>query len=174
MMFHGIVSNIADPDNRGRVRVELLRVEGAGNNQANLTPWCHPCSPFAGAGYGLFIVPQVGDEVIVARLQSGDWVVLGYHWSGRKAKPTEGAAGTRIFKTPSGHKISFAESGSILIQTSGGSKVELKASGAIDITATGNINLNSSDGGGVVCKKHICSYTGYDHAQASSTVKAKK
>ncbi|MCK9568832.1 phage baseplate assembly protein V [Candidatus Pacearchaeota archaeon] len=173
MNYHAIVDNITDPQNLGRVRVKIIgfREDVAG---MNLTPWCHACTPFAGNGYGFFSIPQVGDEVIVSQLYSGNWFVQGYHWSGRKAKPTEGAAGTRIFKTPSGHKMSFTESGSILIQTSGGSKVELKSSGDIDITAEGNINLNGSDGGGVVCKKHRCSYTGYDHAAASPSVKAEK
>lgn len=173
MNYHAIVDNITDPLNLGRVRVKIIgfREDVAG---MNLTPWCHACSPFAGNGYGFFSIPQVGDEAIVSQLYSGDWFVVGYHWSGRKAKPTEGEAGTRIFKTPSGHKMSFAESGSILIQGANGSKVELKASGDIDITAEGDINLNGSDGGGVVCKKHRCSYTGYDHAAASPSVKAEK
>jgi len=179
MIYHGIVHDIDDANPitgcedkqaRGRVRIQLIgfREDVAG---MNITPWCHACMPFAGAGYGFFAVPQVGDEAIVAHLESGDWVVLGYHWSGRKGKPSQGSAEVLIFKTLAGHYISFTESRGISIKAVNGGIIEVKGNGTIDITATGNINLNGG-GGGVVTTQHKCAYTGANHPFGSSSVKA--
>ena len=43
--------------------------------------------------------------------------------------------------------------------------------GNITLNSSGNIVLQGESGGGVVCKNHICSFTGSPHPQASSKVK---
>ena len=48
----------------------------------DIEPWASVCAPFAGDGYGLWCMPQVGDIVIVA-FENGDidWpVVVGSVW----------------------------------------------------------------------------------------------
>lgn len=43
--------------------------------------------------------------------------------------------------------------------------------GDITLNSTGNIILQDESGGGIVCKNHLCSFTGAPHPQASSKVK---
>lgn len=167
MIYHGMVHDVDDPDELGRVRVRVIgfRDDVAG---MDITPWCHACSPFAGTRYGLFVVPQVGDEAIVARMESGDWVVLGYHWSGRKGKPYAGDADTVVFRTSSGHMLSFTEGGSILIQTEGeGADIEIKHNGIICLNGSVfKVMVEDSVGG------FVCGYTGHIHGRGTNIVKA--
>jgi len=167
-IFHGTIESVSDPSSQGRVKVKLIgfREKSDDHPAGNVTKWCHVCMPFAGPGYGFFCLPQVGDEALATMTASGDWIVLGYHWSGRTAKPSTGSATVRVFKTPVGHKLQFSENGDIAITSGGGAEILVKANG--------QIYLNGSDGEGIVTKKCICAYTGSDHPQSSTTVKADK
>ena len=62
--FHGkylgtVVDN-DDPKALGRVRVKVPEVFGD-----ETSGWCLPCSPYAGSGVGLAVVPPVGSLVFV-------------------------------------------------------------------------------------------------------------
>ncbi len=46
--------------------------------------------------------------------------------------------------------------------------------GTVEVTADTKIILGDGSGGGVVCKNHLCSFTGAPHPQGSSLVEAKK
>ena len=160
MKYKAIVADIDDPDGLARIKVDINGFDELNRR----TPWCYPCTPFAGSGYGIAFIPQVGDEVYVEQDSDGDWLYAGCFWTGRNPKPATQGTFHQVIRSPQGHTIS-------LIQGEG---IAIEASPAYDVKIDGhNITLNGSTGGGVVCKNHTCAYTGGFHPKASGTVKAK-
>ncbi len=159
-IYRGRVTDVSDTKNQGRIKVELQGFCSPGLGvdpdypKANTTAWCHVLTPFAGSGYGFYFLPQVGDTVVATPLENGEFLILGYHWTGTQGKPSEGTSSARVIKVPSG--------GSIIIKTDGG--------GEVKVLSNGNVEINGTEG--VVTKKCVCSLTGSEHPQASSSVKA--
>lgn len=183
--YRAVVVDVTDPDNLGRIRAKII---GAEDRYAK-TSWCYAVSPFAGPGFGWYFLPEIGDVVYVEQSQEGDWLWVGCCWTTEKAKPADGSASVRVLKTPAGHLLRFAESGSVMLEHQNGSKVELatddlvvehsggsiitlESGGNIVIEAEGDIHLNGS-GGKVVTTQCVCCFTGKPHPQGSLTVKAK-
>ena len=61
MPYLGRVTDVNDPENLARVKVELYALD----TDANVALWARVASPFAGAGRGGFFIPQEDDEVLV-------------------------------------------------------------------------------------------------------------
>ena len=73
----GLVTDLADPENLGRVRA---RYPYLGDE---ISDWARLVTPMAGKDRGVFFRPEVGDEVLVA-FELGDVrrpYVLGSLWS---------------------------------------------------------------------------------------------
>lgn len=90
----GTVKENYDKDNPGKVKVELFLGEAG----LNVTGWIPVMTPYAGNQYGLFALPEVGDEVVVA-FHMGDVncpIVIGSLWSGKNAQP-EGSVTEKNF-----------------------------------------------------------------------------
>ena len=168
--YRGFVSNNADPEKRGRLKLYIPSVMGDQESD-----WALPCLPFGGlAEQGLFVVPEINAQVWV-EFEEGDpqrpiWT--GTFWQQESDVPTEAALDeptTRILKTPSGHilqfddkadqekirihhksesEMAFDENGSISITDSGGAVVMLDAeNNELTITdANGNTLTMSSSG----------------------------
>lgn len=104
-LVRGEVSENFDLTMQGRVRVKIPTIP-------DIEPWASVCSPFAGDGYGLWCMPQVGDIVLVA-FENGDlsWpVVVGSVWDSSNTPPVDlptDAINKRVLKTPNGHELSF-------------------------------------------------------------------
>ncbi len=64
--YRGTVENNLDPQGLGRVQVRVPAVLGE-----TTSAWAMPCSPYAGPGVGLFLVPPVGANVWV-EFEGGD------------------------------------------------------------------------------------------------------
>ncbi|GAA5010837.1 phage baseplate assembly protein V [Actinopolymorpha pittospori] len=100
----GRVSEVADPDGLGRVRVSL---PAYGDVDAG---WLAVTCPGAGPGKGLVALPDVGDTVLVALPHGGpaDGIVIGSVF-GQVAPPdagiVDGAVRRWSLSTPSGHSI---------------------------------------------------------------------
>lgn len=138
MKHPAIVTTIADPKGQGRLKVHLSHAGGE-------SPWALPCVPFAGPGYGLFCLPQVGDMVWVEQSAQGQWVYVGFFWTARNQKPAAGSSSVRTFRTPAGHELIFDESGDLTIGHSAGHSVVLRANGDIDvIPGEGVVNLGGA------------------------------
>ncbi|MDI6911055.1 phage baseplate assembly protein V [Nocardioides sp.] len=153
----GVVTDLADPDDHARVKVAF---PWAGASDA---VWARLATPYAGDQQGLYVVPDVDQEVLVGFVDGStdDPVVLGSLWSGAFAPPytPDSDNAVRTLKTASGHELRLTEGsdGGILLTTSGGhevalsdqdSKITLKASGAgnrIEISDDG-IVLDASQG----------------------------
>jgi len=148
----GIVTNIEDPDEMGRVKVMIPRLTG----QDDESHWARIATLMAGPEMGAFFLPEVDDEVLLA-FEYGDIsmpYVIGSLWNGKDAPPetnSDGDNNIRVIKSRSGHKIELNDE-------DGAEKIHIQASGekdeiiidvaenTITIQADVEIKLISSDG----------------------------
>ena len=150
-----IVTSAKDPESQCRVKVKFPWL--ADDYE---TDWARTAQLSAGNGYGAVVVPEVGDEVLVA-FEQGDFrrpYVLAGLYNGVDAPPagavptvddSSGKAQRRDFFSRTHHRLSFTEKegtdDGILLQT-GDSKYVLnlsKAKKTVTITADGTIEIES-------------------------------
>jgi len=95
--FLGTVLNVQDPSGLNRIQVAVYNVDGVADQSAPM--WARVAVPFAGNNRGCFMIPDVGDEVLVLFL-SGDSrmpVVVGGLWNGAdKAPDAFGGSGASV------------------------------------------------------------------------------
>lgn len=147
------VVSVQDPEKLGRVQVRLLAVDGPEGQDAPV--WARVAVPFAGADRGAFLIPDVGDEVLVNFVNADPRmpVVVGSLWS-HNAEPPETLPGGEVdrwtFTGKAGTRIAIVEENSqpvITLETPGGVSAELKdeSGGKIVLTAAGcTITMESS------------------------------
>ena len=105
----GVVTNNQDPDRLGRVRVKFPWL-----GDEDESAWARIASPMAGNNRGLFMLPEVDDEVLVV-FEHGDMrfpYVLGGLWNGSDAPPETNADGknaVRVIRSRSGHVIRLTD-----------------------------------------------------------------
>lgn len=131
----GIVSNVSDPDGRGRVKVRYPWL-----HDDSESPWARVASFMAGPDRGAVFRPEVGDEVLVL-FEHGDArfpFVVGALWNGEDAMPSErgddGGNAVRLIKSRSGHQIVFDDtngSEKITVLDKAGNSIELSSSGVV-------------------------------------------
>lgn len=144
------VVSVQDPESLGRVQVRLLGWDGPEGQDAPL--WARVAVPFAGNNRGAFLLPDVGDEVLVSFVNADPRmpVVVGGLWSGSQSPPESlsgdrvdrwtftGKQGTRIaiVEESSGPTISFETPNGIkgTLTEQGGGKIELSVMDATVIT----------------------------------------
>ncbi|HEY7546663.1 MAG TPA: phage baseplate assembly protein V [Blastocatellia bacterium] len=101
----GVVTNNQDPDGLGRVKVRFPWLSDADESQ-----WARIAAPMAGKDRGVYFLPEVDDEVLVA-FEHGDPrfpCVIGALWNGKDAPPetnSDGKNNVRVIKSRSGHVI---------------------------------------------------------------------
>jgi uncharacterized protein involved in type VI secretion and phage assembly len=147
----GIVTNNQDPDGLGRVKVKFPWL-----SDVDESTWARIAAPMAGDQRGVYFLPEVEDEVLVA-FEHGDVrfpYVLGALWNGKDAPPAsndDGKNNVRIIKSRSGHVIKLndedgketieivdkSEKNRILIDT---------AKNLIAVTSDKDITLSASNG----------------------------
>lgn len=145
----GIVTNNNDPEGMGRVKLSFpWRLAEDESN------WVRVATPMAGKERGMFFLPEVEDEVLVA-FEMGDIhhpFVVGGLWNGKDATPetnSDGKNNIKIFKSRSGHQIIFNDDDSgmkehIEIKTKAGHKILLDDSaGGEKIEIKDKTGLNS-------------------------------
>ena len=113
-----VVTNNQDPDGEARIKVQY-----PWRDIEDESYWARILTPMAGSEMGVYFLPEVGDEVLVA-FKNGDIdhpVVIGSLWSG-KMKPPEtnddGENNRRLIKSRSGHWLIFDD-------TDGKEKIEI-------------------------------------------------
>lgn len=147
----GIVTNNQDPDGLGRVRVRLPWL--ADNVESY---WARVASPMAGNQRGLYYLPEVDDEVLVA-FENGRPeapVILGGLWNGKDKPPADNSDGKnniRVIKSRSGHLVRLDDTDNAekieIIDKSGKNKlvIDTKAN-TVTISADGDVVIESANG----------------------------
>ena len=157
------VISVNDPEGLARVQIRLLSFDGVGDQDAPI--WARVAVPFAGNNRGAFLIPDVGDEVLVTFL-NGDTrlpVVIGGLWSGSATVPEQlGGGGDRVDRWTvvgkEGTRIAIVEESAgnalVSITTPGGTsaeltdasggKIELKSAGTTVTIDTQGVTLNTS------------------------------
>ena len=103
-----VVDNL-DPDSLGRIQVQFPCMD-----DHHVTDWVRVAQMYAGSGYGAFMMPEVGDEVLVAFLQ-GDInqpVIVGSMYNGVNTPHTfrTNSQDQKAIRTKSGHLICLDDS----------------------------------------------------------------
>jgi phage protein D/phage baseplate assembly protein gpV len=147
----GVVTNSDDPNNMGRVKLKFPWLSDDAESN-----WSRIASVGAGPGCGFFVVPQVGDEVLVA-FEHGDFnypVILGGLWNGQDKPPEDGTgAGSgekplvRVIQSPNGHKIIMYDDAEkkIEIITTDGRSITLSDKDRKIIVKTSNVDMTIDD-----------------------------
>ena len=144
-----VVTDNKDPDGLCRVKVRYPWLDAADNAY-----WARLAMPMAGKDRGLVLIPEVGDEVVVA-FERGDIhvpCVLGALWNG-KAKPplanSDGKNERRMLKSRKGHMLLFNDGsrGAVEVAHVDGRRVVLDDDGIRIEDAVGNgISIESTSG----------------------------
>jgi len=179
-LWRGVVTNVNDPKNLGRIKAKVHELFG----EKDETNWAYYCTPFGGGGAGFFFLPEVGDPIWIA-FEAGDInrpVWLGFWFNQKDVKPADAAPRKRTLQTKSGHKVIFDDdAGSIKVEDSGGQYIEWDTKkNEIRLTANTKVIVKAaqvelgegSQLGGVVTERthQFCYVTGAPIG-ASTTVK---
>ncbi len=147
----GIVTNNQDEDNLGRVK---LRFPWLSDGDESF--WARLAMPMAGAERGMFFLPDVDDEVLVA-FEHGDInrpYVVGALWSGTDKPPLandDGENNIKQIKTRSGHTITLndtdgEETIEIIDKTESNKIIINSAENTITVESAGDLTLKAPDG----------------------------
>jgi uncharacterized protein involved in type VI secretion and phage assembly len=155
----GLVIDLSDPMKLGRVKVSFPTLEDQESS------WCRVVTPMAGKDRGIFLRPEVDDEVLVV-YEQGDPrrpYILGGLWSKKDPPPDGGPErqnNLRFFKSRSGHIIKLDDTSGAeqieivdkdgsrkIVVDSGGSKIEISCgTGDVKIkAAAGNVSIEAMD-----------------------------
>jgi len=156
--YPGVVVDNEDPENRGRLKVNVPDV------MTDQNIWAKACVPYAGDGVGFYAVPPAGATIWV-EFQAGDpshpiWV--GCQWAKDQTDSSENVPAKLVMRTGTCSLVIDEEAGTITIEAGDGSQV-LIGDGGIKLEGS-EINL-SGDGSQVTL-----SATGLDALNGSLTV----
>ena len=152
--IYGVVSAVVtnnndDPGALGRVKV---RYPWLGKDASGY--WARVATPMAGKDRGVYFLPDVNDEVLVA-FEQGDArfpYVIGALWNGKDTPPAkndDGKNSVRVIKSRSGHLIRLTDDDKPkieIIDSKGNSIVIDTDSNSITITSNKDIKLSAPDG----------------------------
>jgi uncharacterized protein involved in type VI secretion and phage assembly len=148
-----IVVEVVDPAGEGRIRVRFPWFD-----DAMVSEWCRVAQPYAGNGYGVFLVPEVGDEVLVAFVH-GDMrlpIVVGGLYNGVDKPPTSRQDDTdeKLLQTKHGHRLLFDDSSGterVTLETAGGHALDLDDAGSrAEFATSGGHTVTLDDDGGSI------------------------
>jgi uncharacterized protein involved in type VI secretion and phage assembly len=146
-----LVTNNKDPESLGRVKVKYPWL-----SETDESSWARVASPMAGKERGLYFLPEVNDEVLVA-FEQGDWrfpYVLGALWNGQDAPPMkndDGKNDVRVIKSRSGHMVRLTDTDGkemieIIDKTGKNKLVFDTAKNTITLIADKDITLSATQG----------------------------
>ena len=162
------VINLDDPESLSRVQLRVLNFDGVDSHDGPI--WARVACAFAGNNRGAFLLPDVGDEVLLVFV-NGDPrfpVVVGGLWNGSSTSPETISGGRNrkkvirskngvkltlddqdgqeqfIAETPGGQKVTLKDGpGAVWIEDSNGNSVKLETAG-ITVTASAKVTVNAS------------------------------
>lgn len=137
------------PDSQGRVG---LRYPWLPHGDSLEPVYAPVAASLAGASRGAWLMPEEGDEVLVA-FHLGCWnepFVVGFLWNGVDAPPETDRA-NRVILTPGGHTLRFEDGDAkrVVLRTNGGHEVRLDDQGqAVSVKSNGGHELSLDDTAG--------------------------
>jgi uncharacterized protein involved in type VI secretion and phage assembly len=141
----GTVKDNKDPDNMGRIRVQMLWQKGS-----EMTDWIRVMTPDAGSGKGggknrgLLVVPEPDDQVLICfRYNDPDRpFVMGSLYHGKSGGGGGQSNNMKSMSSKSGHTITLNDGGGItIVDKSAGNKIEIDGTNKITVTASDKIVL---------------------------------
>jgi len=149
----GVVKDLKDPEGQGRIRIAFPWM------QNTLSAWAPIAFPMAGKNRGMYYMPELDDEVLVA-FEQGDFdhpFVVGFLWNGVDVPP-ESDYHNRVLVTPGGHTLRFEDTDNakkVILKSSSGHTLRFE-----DTDNTKKIILKSSSGHTIT----------FDDSQAGQTI----
>jgi type VI secretion system secreted protein VgrG len=141
----GTVKDNKDPDNMGRIRVQMLWQKGS-----EMTDWIRVMTPDAGSGKGggknrgLLVVPEPDDQVLICfRYNDPDRpFVMGSLFHGKSGGGGGQGNNTKSLNSKSGHTITLDDGAGItIVDKSGGNMIVIDGTNKITVTASDKIIL---------------------------------
>lgn len=145
----GIVRDNKDNSGLGRVKVSF-----PWHSQPQQSYWARVATPMAGKNRGIYFIPEVNDEVLVA-FERGDMrfpYVLGSLWNGPDPAPQNNGDGkndVRVIHSRSNHKITINDGSQPLVQVelADGKRLTLDQNGIeLDDKQGNKVTIQSSGG----------------------------
>jgi uncharacterized protein involved in type VI secretion and phage assembly len=143
----GTVVNVQDPQNQGRVMVTFPWLDASLQST-----WASMVAPFAGADRGIYFMPEIGDELLVA-FEHGEFdhaYVLGAMWNGVSAPPSPDPR-QRMIRSKNGHTIRFVDStpsggnkGALIVEDAHGNRVVM-TNGVMRLTAQTTLMIEADN-----------------------------
>jgi uncharacterized protein involved in type VI secretion and phage assembly len=113
--YRGVVTDVDDPENMGRIRANIPEVL----NDVE-SPWALPCTPYSGDGTGVYTIPPVGAGVWI-EFEAGDpsrplWTGC---WWGRNQLPkneqgTDATPPVKIIRTEKGTMLTMDDNRQVI------------------------------------------------------------
>ncbi|MEO8234258.1 MAG: phage baseplate assembly protein V [Flavobacterium sp.] len=130
-----------DPAGLGRVKVTFAWQEGKD------TPWLRMINPHAGGGKGMYFIPEIGEEVLVA-FENGNAekpFILGSMYNGAESSSYASSGNDqKVIQTRSGTKIIMNDAeGSVFIEDPSGNTWIMDGKGNINVNAPNDITMNA-------------------------------
>jgi phage baseplate assembly protein gpV len=164
--FYGVTTGkviqvVPDPMFLSRVQVQLPWID-----DVDLSPFARVAMPMAGPAHGMYFIPNIGDEVLVA-FEHGDVnvpYIIGSLWHGLAPPPLPSPdlqmrtirtlAGNQInfnevppsisILTPSGNLVLLGPPG-VVIQSATGARIQVGTSTVITVTAAGVVTITAAE-----------------------------
>jgi uncharacterized protein involved in type VI secretion and phage assembly len=143
----GKVLNVVDPLGEGRIQLTFPTLPGAAEGY-----WAPVAREMAGNNRGTWLMPEIGDEALVAFLE-GDVnhpYIVGFLWNGVD-KPPRADNKVRLIRSLNGHEIEIydpavtgGDQGYIRIKDAHGNIIEL-ANARITIQSVGTLTLQGAN-----------------------------
>jgi uncharacterized protein involved in type VI secretion and phage assembly len=139
--YRGVVTDNRDPQQLGRIKATVPDVLGS-----NDSGWALPCTPYAGNGVGLFLLPPTNASVWM-EFEHGDPdypVWTGCFWASGEVPASPAQPEQKVLKTDAGSITldDTAGAGGITIKSASGMKIAITSSGIeIDDGQGGTIKL---------------------------------
>uniref|UniRef100_UPI00286DFD85 phage baseplate assembly protein V n=1 Tax=Flavobacterium sp. TaxID=239 RepID=UPI00286DFD85 len=143
------------PAGLGRVQVQMAWQKDFSEN----TPWIRMVNPHAGGGKGIYFIPEIGEEVLVA-FEAGNAekpFVLGAMYNGSESSGyASGGNDQKVIQTRSGTKIIMNDAiGSVFIEDPSGNTWMMDGKGNISVNAPKNFTVNAGENVNITAGKDM-------------------